>query len=337
LLEGRSVTTDGSLNVLLIGGWVDQAFTFVRSFARQQQINLFIADCWPNSPCGFSKVCRKFYRIPLYQDPQYLPAILDVCRQEQIDIVLPVHHEDVVEVAKGKELFQKANVRLPIPAYPLIEVAVDKYRMAQIARESGVAVPNTHLLGEIRTEDLGQSIDFPVLVKLRNSTGQRGQKKVWNIGQFEAHTRDLLETHTADQVIVQEYVAGHDHETMYTVGLLYNHNHQLRACIPLKKVRARPYTGGTAICTRAENRTELREMAVKLMSGLGPWKSIADIRCKSPRWATVFIELNPRPEGRCMVPTRPGWICHAVGQVALHEDVPFIEEFQEDPCQLLES
>ena len=132
------MTTDGSLNVLLIGGWVDQAFTFVRSFARQKQINLFVADCWPNSPCGFSKVCHKFYRIPLYQDPQYLPAILDVCRREQIDVVLPVHHEDVVEVSKGKELFQEANVRLPIPAYPLIEVAVDKYKMAQIARESGV-------------------------------------------------------------------------------------------------------------------------------------------------------------------------------------------------------
>jgi predicted ATP-grasp superfamily ATP-dependent carboligase len=319
------------LNVLMVSGWVDQAFTFVRSFSRQERVNLFVADCWPNSACGHSRICKRFHLVPSFGEQDYIPAILAVCRQEKIDIILPVHQEDLIEIAKHKDVFEAEGFRLPIPDYPLIELAIDKYRMAILAKENGISAPATHLLSEIRSSDIGRRIALPILVKLRNSTGQRGQKKVCNVTAFEAHIDSLLGTHAKDDIIIQEYIPGTVRDAMYTVGLLYDHNHRLKACIPLKKIRSRPYTGGTAICTVADNRPDVREMAIKLMSVFSEWEGIADVEIKiDPEGQPRFIEVNPRPWGSIYgsyvagvdLPTL--WL-----KVALHEDFEPVSEFQE--------
>ena len=326
-----AIVHKGKLNVLMVSGWVDQAFTFVRSFSRQERINLFIADCWPNSACGHSKYCKGFHLVPSFEEQDYIPAILEVCRQEKIDIVLPVHQEDLVEIAKQKDLFESAGFRLPIPDYPLIELAIDKYRMAVLAKENGILAPETHLLSEIRSSDLGRRIALPILVKLRNSTGQRGQKKVCNVTAFETHIDSLLERYAQDDIIIQEYIPGTVRDAMYTVGLLYDHDHSLKACIPLKKIRSRPYTGGTAICTVADNRPDVREMAIKLMSAFRKWEGIADVEIKiDPEGQPRFIEVNPRPWGSIYGSYVAGvdlptiWL-----KVALREDIEPVTDFQE--------
>jgi predicted ATP-grasp superfamily ATP-dependent carboligase len=319
------------LNVLMVSGWVDQAFTFIRSFSRQEQINLFVADRWPNSACGHSKYCRKLHLVPSFEEPGYIPAMLEVCRQERIDVVLPVHQEDLVEIAKHKSLFEAEGFRLPIPDYPLIELAIDKYRMAVLAKESEIASPETYLLSEIHSDDLGKRIALPILVKLRNSTGQRGQKKVSDVTTFESHIGSLLETHAVDDIIIQEYIPGTVRDTMYTVGLLYDHSHRLKVCIPLKKIRSRPYTGGTAICTVAENRPDVREMAIQVMSAFGTWEGIADVEIKiDPEGKPRFIEVNPRPWGSIYGSYVAGVDLPALWlKVALHEDFGAVREFQE--------
>ncbi len=320
-----------NLNVLMVSGWVDQAFTFVRSFSKQEHVNLFVADCWPNSACGHSKYCKRFHLIPGFQESEYIPALLEVCKQERIDIVLPVHQEDLIEIAKSKDLFERSGFRLPIPAYPLIELAIDKYRMARLARANGISTPETNLLGEISIGDLGRRIALPILVKLRRSTGQRGQRKIDSIEDFEVHIQSLLERYAEEEIIIQEYIPGTVHEAMYTVGLLFDHNHQLKACVPLKKIRSRPYTGGTAICTVADNRPDVREMALKLMGAFDEWEGIADIEIKvDPQGQPKFIELNPRPWGSIYGAFAAGvdfpmlWL-----KVGLREDIDMVCEFKE--------
>ena len=319
------------LNVLMVSGWVDQAFTFVRSFSKKQNINLFVADCWPNSACGHSKYCKRFHLIPGFKEPEYIPALLEVCRQEQIDVVLPVHQEDLVEIAKSKYLFEEEGFRLPIPEYALIELAIDKYRMFKLVRENGISAPDTYLLSEISASDLGQHISLPAVIKLRSSTGQRGQRLVPSVAAFEAHIESLLKGYRADEIIIQEYIHGTVKDAMYTVGLLYDHDHRLRACVPLKKIRSRPYTGGTAICTVAENRLDVREMAIKVMDCFDEWEGIADVEIKiDPEGRPRFIEVNPRPWGSIYGSYVAGvdfpllWL-----KVALRQDFDSISEFQE--------
>jgi predicted ATP-grasp superfamily ATP-dependent carboligase len=321
------------LRILLLSGWVDQAFTFVRSFSRQRDLDLLVADCWPNSPCGYSRHCTRFHLIPKPEDPDHIPAILTICKKENIDIVLPVQHDEVIEVSRKKELFESEGVRVPLPRFPLIELANDKYRLTRMLGEHGIAVPRTYLLAEADPADLEREIGFPMLIKLRNSTGQRGQTMIRNMAELEAQTCLSQKEYPAGQIIVQEYIPGSDFDTMYTVGLIYNHNHRLRACVPLKKIRSRPYTGGTAICTKAVNRDDIAETAIRVMSVLGQWEGIADVEIKmDPRDAKPkFIELNPRPWGSMYGAYVAGvdfpmlWV-----KLALGETLDPIEHFHEN-------
>ena len=311
---------------------MDQAFTFVRSFSRQQDLNMFVADCWPNSPCGYSKYSHGFHLIPKPEDPDHISAILALCREQEIDVLLPVQHDEVIEVAKYKESFEQAGIRVPVPPYPLVELAVDKHRMAKLAKEHGISTPETYLVSEIDLSDVEPKIGFPLLTKLRSSTGQRGQKRVHDLAELQSHLRVLLREYPEDEIILQEHIPGTVQDTMYTVGLIYNHNYELRACVPLKKIRSRPFTGGTAICTRAEDRRDVREMAVGLMNCLGSWEGIADVEIKvDPRdGQPKFIELNPRPWGSMYGAFVAGvdlprlWV-----EVAMREDFDPIDDFKE--------
>lgn len=319
------------INVLLLGGWVDHAFTFVRSFSRQPSISLFIADCWPNSACRYSRHCEGFQLLPKYQDPGYVPAVLAFCERREIDVVLPIHHEDLVEVAKQKPLFDAAGIRLPIPNPDVVKLVIDKHRLAQVAEANDFPVPQTRLLSEIDLEETATILGYPVLVKLRSSTGQRGQKKVHNLRQLEKQIRKLLREHSPDDIIVQQYIPGAVHETMYTVGLLYDHHHTIKACVPLRKIRSRPYTGGTAICTCADNRADVRDMAIGLLEACGDWFGIVDVEIKiAPDGRPFLIEVNPRPWGSIYGSYVAGvdlpmlWV-----KVALEQDLEAIVELRE--------
>jgi predicted ATP-grasp superfamily ATP-dependent carboligase len=217
--------------------------------------------------------------------------------------------------------------------------------MAKLASENGIATPATYLLSEIEgsawpfqdtlttgLEDVVGAIGFPMLTKLRDSTGQRGQKLVQNVGELQAQLGFLLDEYSPEEIILQEFIPGSVEDNMYTVGLVYNHHHELRACVPLNKIRSKPYNGGTAICTKAENRRDVHNLAVRLMDCLGEWEGIADVEVKiDPRNGEPrFIELNPRPWGSIYGAYAAGvdfpmlWV-----EVAQREDFDPIEGYQE--------
>jgi predicted ATP-grasp superfamily ATP-dependent carboligase len=237
--------------------------------------------------------------IPPPEDPQHIPAILEICQSRRIDAVLPVQHDETIQVSKHRAMFEEAGIGVPVPPYSLVELAMDKYRTTMLAQEHGIPTPATYELGEIGIGGVGERLGYPALVKLKSSTGQKGQRTVRNVDELESHVAAILEEFDEDEIIIQELIPGAVHDTMYTVGLLYNHNHELRACVPLKKIRSRPYTGGTAICTVAQNRPVIGDAAIRLMDAIGHWVGIADIEMKvDPRdGLPKFIELNPRPWG----------------------------------------
>jgi predicted ATP-grasp superfamily ATP-dependent carboligase len=211
-------------------------------------------------------------------------------------------------------------------------LVVDKYRTTVLAGEHGIPIPETYLLSEVGVRGASHLLGFPALVKLRRSTGQKGQKATYSACELEAHVTSLLEEYNEDEIIIQELIPGSVYDTMYTVGMLYNHNHELRSCVPLRKIRSRPYTGGTAICTAAVNRPDVRDAAISFMAAVGNWVGIADIEMKvDPRdGLPKFIELNPRPWGSIYGTYTAGidfpmlWL-----SVALQEDFAPVEEFVE--------
>ena len=298
-LAGQAYERSLSLKALLVSGWVDQSFTFLRSLSRRP-VELHVADCWPNSPTGRSRYCTGFHLIPPPDSEDHVREILAVCKRVGIDVVLPVQHDEVLILAARKAEFIAQGIALPIPPGPLMSNAIDKYWVSQIAEENALAGPKTVLLEQAMSSDLlGAGIEFPAVVKLRCGTGQARQKRIENADDLRKYASSEAPKYGADEVIVQEFIPGDDWDGMYSVGLLYDSQHRLKACVPLKKMRSRPYDGGTAVCTQAEARDDVAQLAIGLMESIGDWEGIADVEIKlDPRdGEPKLIELNPRAWG----------------------------------------
>ncbi len=108
----------------------------------------------------------RIFLNPHFHDPSYIPSLLDICIANNIDVLLPVHHDDTVEISKYRQQFVSHGIRIPFPDYELMELAMDKYQLSKLARENRLSAPETLLASEISPNDIELVLGFPALIKL---------------------------------------------------------------------------------------------------------------------------------------------------------------------------
>lgn len=48
-----------------------------------------------------ARVADRFYVVPRYKDPSYLPMLLDICQREEIDLVFPLIDPEISLMAEN--------------------------------------------------------------------------------------------------------------------------------------------------------------------------------------------------------------------------------------------
>ncbi len=105
----------------------------------------------------------KCYSVPKVSEDGYLPAILEICKNEKIDVIIPLLDTDILLFSRNREMFESEGIRLLISSKEMIEVAMDKLSTANFFADHGISSPKTILPNNY---DAG-AIDFPILIKPR--------------------------------------------------------------------------------------------------------------------------------------------------------------------------
>ena len=84
-------------------------------------------------------LCDAFHRVPPGSDPGFADAVLDVCRRERVDAVLPQSSFDLLGLASAKDAFGDVAVLVSSPE--AIRRANDKAEMYALLDEIGVRGP----------------------------------------------------------------------------------------------------------------------------------------------------------------------------------------------------
>ncbi|MGI9052974.1 MAG: ATP-grasp domain-containing protein [Ilumatobacteraceae bacterium] len=155
---------------------------------------------------------------PLASDG-YIDFLLDVCRREQIALVVPVFDLELPVLAGAISRFAAAGVRVAVSAPDVIALCQDKLATVDIARRAGLTAPRTTLDPAEAAGWLGAGADR-VFVKPRRGTGSIATWSTSEADEIEllhrkVH-RDLRSTYLAepggsDDVVVQEGVRGVEH------------------------------------------------------------------------------------------------------------------------------
>jgi carbamoyl-phosphate synthase large subunit len=143
--------------VLLTG--VGKRYDIVSAFT--QHATVVAADPNPLAPAQYAADHR--YPVPRIEDPEYVPALQELCERHQVGAVIPLTDLDL-EVLAHARLAGRLPALVPDPE--IARATFDKYEAHLLLERLGLPSPPTVLPGE--------PVDsFPVMVKPRQGSGAR--------------------------------------------------------------------------------------------------------------------------------------------------------------------
>ena len=137
------------------------------------------------------------YLVPRINDPEYLPALLNIVQEEEIGLVLSLFDVDLPVLAAARGQFCEIGAEVAVSDPEVIDIAGDKWRTFEFLSAQGILTPRSWLdpeaaLGAVETGEIA----FPLFVKPRWGMG--------SIGVTEVRSRSQL---TSMFAFVQDQVA----------------------------------------------------------------------------------------------------------------------------------
>ena len=239
----------------------------------------------------FSKYIKNkiIYPNPAENPFSFIKSIYELVKRSKYDVIFPVDDQTTILFSKYKDKLSKYT-KVPVADYETIMKGRDKAKTIKIAMENGIPCPKTYFVDDIE-EIRKDEIEFPVVIKPRESSGARGIAYVNSLEELMREYKKVKKRYGTP--LIQEYIphnGGH-----YSVCALFNQDSEPRAIFVYKELRQYPITGGPATFSVSVEKTDVLKYAIKLLKAM-KWYGVAhldfliDSRDKKPK----LLEVNPR-------------------------------------------
>ena len=129
-------------------------------------------------------VADKAFESPLIYDEEYIPFLLETCKNEKIDILISLFDIDLMILAKNKSRLEALGVKVIVSNEDVINICNDKFEMLKYLEKINLPVPETYL-------DLDKALEYADFHKKTYILKPR-----WGVGSlsiFEAENKKELE------------------------------------------------------------------------------------------------------------------------------------------------
>ncbi|MBQ8041134.1 MAG: ATP-grasp domain-containing protein [Lachnospiraceae bacterium] len=221
----------------------------------------------------------QYYIVPRMDSDGYLDCLLEICKKEEISLILPLQEDELLLISKNKDLFKKAGVLPVISDYEKIVLCKDKYSLNHYLTEQGISAVPTFLAKEYLESN---TIENKVFVKPRYGAG--------SIDTFAVHSQKLLEAlveDTQEELIVQPYITGKEYGVDVYVDML---SQEVVSCFCKQKLRMRAGETEKSISIRIPEVEKLVTDAVCSIGLCGP----IDVDVMEQDGKYYILEINPR-------------------------------------------
>lgn len=153
------------------------------------------------------------YTVPRTDDPAWLASIIEICKKENIVLILPGIEQDVKALFRDqKELTKYTDASPLLNSHNALKVGFDKWELYSFAKQHNVKVPLTWLIG-YGNIDLISKVAHPLLLKPRKGMAGKGIQRIEEKDDLEYWIKHIH----ANDYILQQYVGNDDDE--YTVSI----------------------------------------------------------------------------------------------------------------------
>jgi carbamoyl-phosphate synthase large subunit len=223
------------------------------------------------------------YVVPSAREPDYLPKIIEICKREQIHLIMVHGIVERAVLAQNRELISEhTGAFIVSPAPEVLRTIEDKWELTRYLARGGFSFPRSVLPAD--QPELLRFLDelpFPYVVKDRFGTGSKGLAI--------ARTKDELDRllEMIPNPVIQEYLHPDDEE--YTVGVFVCSHGKAAASIVMK----RELTLGLTTKGQVLPDSELGAYCERIVEGsgcLGP----TNVQLRVTRRGPVVFEINAR-------------------------------------------
>jgi len=255
----------------------------VTAFGRAGALTV-ATDVSPLAPCLYHADHHAL--VPRADDPAYVPALAELVREHDVDLVVPLTDLDQLTLARSRDELGAA-VLLPEPE--VVERVGDKYEAHRFFEARGISSPGTWLPDELPAE-----MRFPVLVKSRRGFGAEHIYRAADRAELEF----FLDYTPADS-IVQTVCRGEE----FSIDVFSDFDGRCLNAIPRTMLHS---TGGESIKGMTIKDWDLIEYGRVVAEALG-LKGPATIQCfREDEERHEVTDVNPRFGGAFPLPLAAG-------------------------------
>ncbi len=260
------------------------------------------------------KFVDKSYIVPRLNDDRFIPNIIEICKTENIALIIPTIDTELELYAKNKELIEaEAGTKVMVSDIDFISIVRDKIKTCEFLAKNGVEVPKL-----ITNEDIEkQNIKFPVFIKPLDGSSSINNFKVNDMEEL------LFFKNYVKKPMVQEFADGVE----YCVDVFCDFDSNIISAVP--KLRLSHRSGEITKAKIVKDR-EIINIAKKIVEISKPIGEI-NFDCIKTNNGVKVIEINGRFAGGAPISFKAGADSPSrLYQLLQGKELNYSEEYSED-------
>lgn len=234
------------------------------------------------------RFCDESEIVCRIDNDDYIPMLLDICKRNSVDCLIPTIDTDLMKLAKNKKLFESIGTKVFISKEEKVKLCRDKRYTADYLISLGLKSPTP--TDDINKYDLG----FPAFIKPKDGSSSINAYKVNNQEELEQYSKQI------ENYIVQPFIFGKE----YTIDIFCDYKGNPVFITPRERLAVR---SGEVLKTRiVQDEKMIEEMKILLNdykpSGPITVQLIQDENTKE----NYYIEINPRFGGGAPLSIKAG-------------------------------
>lgn len=139
------------------------------------EIRLIGADM--NKDDTILQMCDSYYQVPKANDPKYIDVLIDICKKEFVDILIPIMSAELEILSLNRDRFLEIGTHVSISDIDSLRIANNKLALFNFLSKEGLSCPKYMPITSIEDIDVAiNKIGVPCVFKTDQGSGSRGMR-----------------------------------------------------------------------------------------------------------------------------------------------------------------
>lgn len=178
------------IRILVTGVGAIVASSIIRSYKEVKERNIYIVGVDIKDKVK-NKYIDAYYQYRRPTDEKYIETLIDICKKENINFIIPLVDGELELLSENKETFNKNNIIVCINDKEKIKLVQNKAELFKYLKNNNIDVPNYLLFNNVdEFIDGCKKLNYPneiLCYKPTHSSGSRGFRIIKNDINYEKY------------------------------------------------------------------------------------------------------------------------------------------------------